>query len=69
MISINKKKYADKIKHILMSTSEAVLTDGVVGGVPEVSSAKERTGYGCLSQAWSNAFFLDLVEEFYGGKE
>ncbi|MBI4016456.1 MAG: hypothetical protein HY363_02065 [Candidatus Aenigmarchaeota archaeon] len=57
------KKYVDKI--IEASVSE-ILYKGATGHHAELSSAKQLEGNGCLSQAWSAAMFIELVEEVYG---
>ena len=62
MIKINKEKYLDKIEKIISSCIEEINSNGVIGGLAEISSAKKLTGYGCLTQAWSNALFLELLD-------
>ena len=57
------KKYIDKI--IEASVSE-ILYKGATGHHAELSSAKQLEGNGCLSQAWSAAMFIELIEEVYG---
>ncbi|MCK5282053.1 MAG: hypothetical protein KAK00_01465 [Nanoarchaeota archaeon] len=55
------KPYVDKI---LEASSEDILFSGFIGCHSEVSSASKQSSQGCLSQAWSNAFFVELAEEF-----
>lgn len=52
------KKYIDAIKS---SSIESILYEGAVGSFAEVSSASNRKSEGCLSQAWSYALFIELM--------
>jgi hypothetical protein len=58
----NYAKYKEYIEKIINSGINECLNNGVYGAIAEVSSAKELTGYGCLSQAWSNALFVELLK-------
>jgi len=65
LIKQNKTKYKIYIEKIINACNNECLNNGVYGAVAEVSSAKRLTGYGCLSQAWSNAMFIELLNEYY----
>lgn len=55
------KKYIDKI----VKANIHNISEGIVGCNPELSSAKELKSEGSLCQAWSNAMFIELVDELY----
>jgi len=61
---INKKKYDYYIKKILNASINDILWKGIIGNASELSSAKEQKAQGSLCQAWSNAMFIELIEEF-----
>lgn len=61
----NKIKYEKFIENIINSGINECYNNGVYGAIAEVSSAKTLTGYGCLSQAWSNAMFIELLGIIY----
>lgn len=61
----NKKKYKKYINKIIEANSHEILFLGATGHHAELSSAKELRSEGCLAQAWSNAMFIELVEELY----
>lgn len=56
------KKLAEKI---VEASSEEILWKGMIGCHTELSSAKEPRSEGCWSQTWSNASFIELVNELY----
>jgi glycogen debranching enzyme len=66
MYKLNNKKYNDKINKIINACCKEVMNNGVIGALAEVSSAKQLSGYGCLSQAWSNTLFIELIKLIYG---
>jgi len=55
------KKYIDKI----LEASVQDINNGIYGSHSELSSAKELRHEGCLSQAWSNAMFIELIQELF----
>ena len=55
----------DYIKKILGASTEEILYKGAIGTAGELSSAKELRSEGCLMQAWSNALYIELVEELF----
>jgi glycogen debranching enzyme len=59
------KEYVDKI---LEASCEDILFKGFIGCNSELSSAAEQKAQGCLNQAWSNAMFVELVEEMFLGR-
>ncbi len=63
---VNKIKYKDSIKKIINASTEEILWKGCVGCHSELSSAKNLESQGCFSQAWSNAMYMELIEEVFG---
>ncbi|MCB9359213.1 hypothetical protein H6503_04740 [Candidatus Woesearchaeota archaeon] len=66
MYKVDKKKYMPKIDKIIESTTKDCLENGVIGSIAEVSPAKSQDGVGCLSQAWSLAMYIELIDLVYG---
>ena len=65
MQKVNKNKFDGFVKKILAASTEEILWKNCIGCHAEVSSAKELSSFGCFNQAWSNAMFMELVEEVY----
>jgi glycogen debranching enzyme len=63
MCRVNKQKFKFHIEKILSASAQEILWLGAVGSHAELSSAKQQTSEGCLSQAWSNAMFVELCME------
>ncbi|MFH2027523.1 MAG: amylo-alpha-1,6-glucosidase [Nanoarchaeota archaeon] len=63
MNRINKRLFSTYIKKILSASKEEILWKGAVGCHAELSSADKLSSEGCLSQAWSAAMFIELVDE------
>jgi len=63
LYSFGKKKFEKHVKKILKASTTELLYLGATGHHAEVSSAKSLQGQGCLSQAWSNAMFIELLHE------
>jgi glycogen debranching enzyme len=61
----DKKKFKRYIDKILGASCDDILFRGFIGCHSEISSASEKKALGCWSQAWSNAMFVELVEEIY----
>ena len=59
----NKQKFRSYIEKILAASTSEILWMGAVGSHSGLSSAKQQTSEGCLSQAWSNAMFVELCQE------
>jgi hypothetical protein len=60
---ISPTKFKNYIKKIALASSNDILFNGYIGCASEVSSAAEQKSEGCLSQAWSNAMFVELMDE------
>jgi glycogen debranching enzyme len=54
------KKYVNKITE---ASCDEILFKGIIGSHAELSSAKMLKSQACLSQAWSNAMFIELMDE------
>ena len=63
LFRLNKRKYTGYISKIMEASREEILSRGAVGAHGEVSSAKELKSEGCVSQAWSNAMYLEAKRE------
>ena len=66
LYKLNKKKFNKSIKKIIEASTEEILWKGCIGCHSELSSAKELTSHGCFNQAWSNAMFIEMVDEVVG---
>lgn len=55
------KEYIDKI----VKSSVKDIFDGIIGSASELSSAKALKSEGSLYQAWSNAMFIELIDELF----
>ncbi len=62
---INKKKFEKYVQKIIQASTQEILWKGCVGCHAELSSAKELRSEGCLNQAWSNAMFVELIDELF----
>ena len=62
---INKTKFNKQIKKIISASTEEILWKGCIGCHSELSSAKELRSEGCFNQAWSNAMFVELIDEVF----
>ena len=62
---INKLKFNKNIKKIIDASTEEILWKGCIGCHAELSSAKELQSKGCFNQAWSNAMYIELIEELF----
>ncbi|MEM4755941.1 MAG: amylo-alpha-1,6-glucosidase [Candidatus Woesearchaeota archaeon] len=69
MLDLNKKKYKQYWKAILHASTQEILTSGALGSCSEISAASQRSSYGCWNQAWSNATFIELVNEYLNNTE
>ncbi len=63
MHRINADHFKDYIQRIIDASTEEILFSGYAGCHAEISSAGARRSEGCLSQAWSNATFIELFHE------
>ncbi|OYT41806.1 MAG: hypothetical protein B6U86_01665 [Candidatus Altiarchaeales archaeon ex4484_43] len=62
MDKIRFKKYIDKI---VKASTEDILWHGMIGHHSEISSASEQKAQGCGAQAWSDAMYLELIDEIF----
>ena len=63
---VNKTKFSKHVQKIIEASAEDILWKGCIGCHSEISSAKELSSRGCFNQAWSNAMFIEMVDEVYG---
>jgi len=54
------------LKKIINASTEDILWKGCIGCASEISSAKELSPTGCFSQAWSNAMYMEMIDEVFG---
>lgn len=62
---LGKFRYAKYIHKILHGSTRDILWFRIPGHASEISSAREQKSFGCLSQAWSAATYIELVEELF----
>lgn len=60
---INKRKFKKYIDKIVKASTQDILWKGMIGQHAELSSAKKLKSEGCLSQAWSSAMYIELINE------
>ncbi|MFO8016313.1 MAG: amylo-alpha-1,6-glucosidase [Candidatus Woesearchaeota archaeon] len=65
MHRLNKRKFREEIDRILRASTQEILFGGAVGHHAEISSSSEMQSKGCLMQAWSNAMYIEMVNELY----
>jgi len=65
MQKFGKVKFKKEIDAILNATTREILYMGIIGGCAEVSSSDQQESRGCLLQTWSNALYLELVQELF----
>ena len=68
MHRLNPRKYKTYIDKIVNASVNDILSMGIAGAGSEISSASKQQAFGCLNQAWSNATFIELVNEIYPRK-
>jgi len=56
------KRYIDKI---VKASTEDILWRGMIGHHSEISSASEQDAQGCGAQAWSDAIYIELIDEMF----
>ncbi|HII72589.1 TPA: hypothetical protein HA265_07570, partial [Candidatus Woesearchaeota archaeon] len=61
----NPIRFEREIALISEASAKEILWSGSLGDHAEVGDAKELSSKGCLSQAWSAAFFIELMLEVY----
>lgn len=57
--------FQEHIGKIIKASTHELLYLGVTGFAAEVSDAKELSSKGCWAQAWSNALYIELVNELF----
>ena len=60
---IDKKRFKGNIEKIVHASAQEILWSGALGCHAELSSAKKLESRGCFNQAWSNAMFIELIDE------
>mgnify|MGYP006272932413 CR=1 FL=1 len=65
MYRINHWKYHDYIEKIKEASTNEILWQGCIGAHTEISSAEKQESWGCLNQAWSNATYIELINELF----
>jgi len=60
---VDRKEFSKYIQKITEASTNEILIKGTIGHHAEVSSAGAAESQGCTAQAWSNAMFIELVEE------
>ena len=65
MKRLNEEKYKKYINKIVNAAIKDILKKGILGGISEVSSAKEQRAEGAWSQAWSTCTFIELMHELH----
>ncbi|MFH1173814.1 MAG: amylo-alpha-1,6-glucosidase [archaeon] len=63
MYRLDKEKYKTYIEKILDASANEILFFGCIGQHAEISDAAQLSSRGCLSQTWSAALFIELMEE------
>jgi hypothetical protein len=61
----DREKYADYVRKLLKSSTEQLLFSGIISHLAELSSASRMESNGSLAQAWSLAFYIELINELY----
>lgn len=61
----DRKKFQSYISKILAASAREILWKGVIGHHGELSSAKKLTSEGSWVQAWSNALYLEAIDEIF----
>lgn len=65
LYKINKKKFNSYIKKILNASTKEILWMNAIGHHSELSSALSQKAEGCKSQAWSDALYIELINEIF----
>ncbi|MBW2995472.1 hypothetical protein KY312_03890, partial [Candidatus Woesearchaeota archaeon] len=61
----DKDRYQDYIRKLLKSSTDQLLYSGIISHLAELSSASKMESNGSLAQAWSVAFYIELINELY----
>jgi glycogen debranching enzyme len=63
--NLDKNKFKKYINKILKASTNEILWGGAISHHSELSSASNLKSQGCLMQAWSNAMYIELINELY----
>jgi glycogen debranching enzyme len=61
----DREKYKDYVRKLLKSSTNQILYSGIISHLAELTSASKMESNGCLAQAWSVAFYIELINELY----
>jgi predicted glycogen debranching enzyme len=61
----DRDKYKTQINMLLKSSTDQLLYSGIISHLAELSSASKMESAGNLAQAWSVAFYIELINELY----
>lgn len=65
MSRLNRTKYLQYITKITSAGTKDILLKGCLGNASEISDASKLSSKGALSQAWSNATYVELIRELF----
>ncbi len=65
LFKVDKHKFQKYINAILNASTKEILFSGFLGASAEVSSANKFSSFGCLSQSWSLALYVELIDTLY----
>jgi glycogen debranching enzyme len=68
MARLDKAYFKEYIGKIINASTEEVLYKGIIGHHAELSSAKELRAEASLSQLWSAAMYVEMIDEIYGAE-
>lgn len=62
---LDKKRFKEYIDKILQASTREILWQGIIGHHGELSSSQKFTSEGSWVQTWSNALYIEAVNEIY----
>ncbi len=62
---INQERFSSYIEKILAASTQEILWQGAIGHHSELSSAASLKSQGAWAQAWSNAMYIEMIDEFF----
>jgi hypothetical protein len=65
MQSIDDQEFQKYIRKIMEASTTEILSKGIIGTSSELSSAQSLKSEGSLSQAWSNAMYIEFINFLY----
>ncbi len=65
LFRLGKFRFYKHIQKPAMAAANDILWQGIPGSASEISSAKDHKAFGCFDQAWSNALFIEMIEELF----